>query len=89
MKKRRTRLLSENTQESIAILKERFISKNSGPITVFSIQLKDKIIEVDINKKFEHLNIGDTVLLKYSKVDPSVGVVINPCYMRKYKEICK
>lgn len=34
---------------------------------------------------FWYLKEGDTVLLKYSIEDPSIGEVIDPCYMQKHK----
>lgn len=35
--------------------------------------------------KFDFLQKGDTVLIKYSNSDPSVVEIIDPCYMKKYK----
>lgn len=85
MKNRRLQLLSSNTMESIAIFQERYVSKNGGPISVFTFKIENNTIKSEVYKKFEHLQKGDTVLIKYSIQAPSIIEVLDKYYMKKYK----
>jgi len=48
---------------------------------------KRNIISDDISEQkfFNQLNIGDTILIKYSIEDPSISKVVDFCYMKKHR----
>lgn len=82
---RREKLLKFNTKETHAIYDGFAIVKNTGPESYFYFKVNDqKILTFELGK-YEFLQKGDTVLIKYSLEDPSVAEVIDFCYMRKHK----
>jgi hypothetical protein len=84
--KRYDNLISKNTKKTIAIYDGYEVGYNSGPVSYFYFRSKNNNMELlDLYGKYNFLQKGDTVLIIYSKEDPSVGKVIDFCYMKKHK----
>lgn len=80
--------LMSDTKETVAIFKGTFISRNSGVNSIYSFSDKlgkSKLNVIFVYGSYDFLQKGDTVLIKYSKKDPSLAEIIDPCYMQKHK----
>lgn len=92
VKNNRLKRLSNYTYKTIAIFDSFIIIHNSGPVSYFYFKSKkDKKLLLEVYKKCDFLQKGDTVLIEYSIENPSVGKVIDFCYMKKHKgkDYCK
>ncbi len=85
VKKRRLNLLSQNTNQIIAKYGDFTVMRNRGPVTFFTYKLKNEVFTIDVNGKYDFLQKGDTVIVKYSIEDPSVATVVEFCYMKNHK----
>lgn len=83
--KRNERLMSKNTDTTIGVYDGFIVVRNTGPKSYFYYFIKDKKMLTSEPGKFNFLQKGDTVLIKYSIEDPSVAEVIDYCYMQKHK----
>jgi len=89
LKNRSKKLLSKNTIISIAKFQNVVTMRNRGPVSYFEFKHFNEKIIVDVNGLYPFLKQGDTVLIKYSREDPTVAKVIDFCYMKKYKGKCR
>lgn len=73
-------------KKTLAIYDSYTVVRNTGPISYFYFKIKkdEKILLEEIGR-YDFLQKEDTVLIKYSLEDPSIGEVIDPCYMQKHK----
>ena len=81
------KLMTKNTKNTKAVFVRSFISKNSGSMSVYSFDKNGKKEELLISGKSTLIKIGDTVLIKYSREDPSLAEVIDFSYMKKYENV--
>jgi hypothetical protein len=88
-KNRSKKLLSTNTNTSIAKFQNVVKMVNRGSVSYFEFEHSNEKIIVDVNGLYPFLNKGDTVLIKYSLEDPSIAEIIDFCYMQKHKGKCK
>jgi hypothetical protein len=77
------KLMTNNTIITKAVFVRSFVSKNSGSISVYSFDKNGEKEEVLISGKSSLINMGDTILIKYSREDPSLAEVIDFSYMKK------
>ncbi len=75
--------MTNNTIITKAVFVRSFVSKNSGSISVYSFDKNGEKEEVLISGKSSLINMGDTILIKYSREDPSLAEVIDFSYMKK------
>ena len=84
-KNRRAELLKGKTNQTTGIIIDKFVAANSGNVVVIRFEVNSDVNEIWYNKKYEYLEKGDTILIKYSVEDPTVIEVVDPCYMQKHK----
>ena len=85
-KSKKERMLSLATLKTVAIYKETIVHYNTGPTSYFLYKANNVGYILNQYGKFDFLQKGDTVLIEYSKEDPSVARVIDFKYMQKFKE---
>lgn len=52
----------------------------------FKFKVSNVLKEISISgTRHNFLEVGDTILIKYSVEDPTVVEVVDPCYMQKHK----
>lgn len=77
--------MSKNTKKSIAFFDGYTVFRNVGPQSFFNFYVQRTKYKIEKHGRFNFLQKGDTVLIEYSIEDPSVGKVIDFCYMKKHK----
>jgi len=82
---RRERLLGGETRLTKSILKHSYVSFRDGETSILNVLYDNQSIELMYYRKFDFLDKGDTILIKYSVEDPTVIEVVDPCYMQKHK----
>lgn len=75
----------KDTREVTAIIAFRDKYHTKGWDAVVNYEVKDMQYESGLNCDCRDLEIGDTVLIKYSIDDPEVVVMVDKHYMQKYK----
>ncbi len=79
------KLLSKNFKKTLAIYDDYNNSVKGKPFSNFYFYLKNTKIKFEEDGIYDFLELGDTVLIKYSIEDPNVAEVIDFCYMKKHK----
>lgn len=84
--KRNERLMSKDTIKTYATYDKHIVFARSGPRSYFYFYVDSQKFSLTQYGRFDFLQKGDTVLIEYSKEDPSVARVIDFKYMQKFKE---
>ncbi len=82
--------LLQKAKKEIGIIKEIHYStavRGGSSNAKIQFYINDKKFIFEQRGDFRLFNIGDTILIKYSTLDPSVATVIDKYYMKKYKHI--
>lgn len=84
---RRNKIKMENTIITEAFYIDNVHIKNNGPISSYYYSVENKRYENGFYDTDKFLQKGDTILIKYSKEDPSLSEVVDKYYMQKYKHL--
>lgn len=76
----------ENSVETVAIVEWRSKALGKGHGVGVRFYLKGKIVTTSMNCPCQDIELGDTVLIKYSVKDPELAVMVDKYYMQKYKD---
>lgn len=83
--KRTEKLLDGKTKTIKVVLHYAQMGFNSGFYVGCKFKINNAIEEVLIGTRHNFLQIGDTILIKYSVEDPILVEIVDPCYMQKHK----
>jgi hypothetical protein len=75
----------KNSENTLAVVKWRSKALGKGHGVGVNFKIHEKVISTSMPCPCQDLEIGDTVLIKYSVEDPEVAVMVDKYYMKKYK----
>ncbi|OJX38802.1 hypothetical protein [uncultured Flavobacterium sp.] len=75
----------ENTSETKAFYIKNFHVKNFGPTSYYYYYVDHHKYQGSFYDTDTFLKKGDTILIKYSKENPSLSEVVDKYYMQKYR----
>lgn len=85
--KKSNELLDGETSVAFATLSSYTNSYGGGRVGFFDYKVNRKNYDLRVSKNLDFMEIGDTILVRYSVTHPSVAEVEDLYYMEKYKHL--